>query len=173
MKCRVVSPSVVSCSGVQCGVACALPLIVVPVCSRRRTSSHCTIPSLHSHLNCTTPSLHPHPPQLPCMGRETLYAAGYLGLCPILYDKLQGHAAFKARSMRHCSALRLTSVSCWAPAPPGCLILLPVSTTLFRSSNTHRPLHIHIHTCTGFSGGSDGRRRRSRRRVCSVSVAPL
>eukprot|EP00775_Hariotina_reticulata_P013494 gene13495-13619_t len=25
----------------------------------------------------------------PCAGRETLYAAGYLGLCPILYDKLK------------------------------------------------------------------------------------
>eukprot|EP00879_Flechtneria_rotunda_P002437 GHRR01002634.1.p1 GENE.GHRR01002634.1~~GHRR01002634.1.p1 ORF type:complete len:288 (+),score=56.02 GHRR01002634.1:321-1184(+) len=31
----------------------------------------------------------------PCMGRETLYAAGYLGLCPILYDKLQNNGAFK------------------------------------------------------------------------------
>jgi hypothetical protein len=25
----------------------------------------------------------------PCIGRETLYAAGYLGLCPVLYDALQ------------------------------------------------------------------------------------
>jgi hypothetical protein len=25
----------------------------------------------------------------PCVGRETLYAAGYLGLCPVLYDALR------------------------------------------------------------------------------------
>jgi len=25
----------------------------------------------------------------PCIGRETLYAAGYLGLCPVLYDMLR------------------------------------------------------------------------------------
>jgi len=25
----------------------------------------------------------------PCIGRETLYAAGYLGLCPVLYDSLR------------------------------------------------------------------------------------
>jgi solute carrier family 25 (mitochondrial citrate transporter), member 1 len=25
----------------------------------------------------------------PCVGRETLYAAGYLGLCPVLYDVLR------------------------------------------------------------------------------------
>ncbi|KAF8058077.1 mcfT [Scenedesmus sp. PABB004] len=31
----------------------------------------------------------------PCMGRETLYAAGYLGLCPILYDKLKDSDALK------------------------------------------------------------------------------
>eukprot|EP00878_Enallax_costatus_P026933 GHUV01028948.1.p2 GENE.GHUV01028948.1~~GHUV01028948.1.p2 ORF type:complete len:190 (+),score=34.71 GHUV01028948.1:952-1521(+) len=31
----------------------------------------------------------------PCMGRETLYAAGYLGLCPILYDKLKKTQQFK------------------------------------------------------------------------------
>eukprot|EP00882_Tetradesmus_deserticola_P007163 GHRQ01007542.1.p1 GENE.GHRQ01007542.1~~GHRQ01007542.1.p1 ORF type:complete len:215 (+),score=82.21 GHRQ01007542.1:771-1415(+) len=31
----------------------------------------------------------------PCVGRETLYAAGYLGLCPILYDKLKDSQHFK------------------------------------------------------------------------------
>jgi hypothetical protein len=37
-------------------------------------------------------------PQWPCMGRETLYAAGYLGLCPILYDKLKASSTFKVTS---------------------------------------------------------------------------
>eukprot|EP00877_Chromochloris_zofingiensis_P003385 jgi/Chrzof1/13047/Cz07g17260.t1 len=32
---------------------------------------------------------------VPCLGRETLYAAGYLGLCPILYDYLKGNPALK------------------------------------------------------------------------------
>lgn len=31
----------------------------------------------------------------PCIGRETLYAAGYLGLCPILFDKLKDTQQFK------------------------------------------------------------------------------
>jgi hypothetical protein len=34
-------------------------------------------------------------PQWPCAGRETLYAAGYLGLCPILYDKLKDSQQLK------------------------------------------------------------------------------
>jgi hypothetical protein len=33
--------------------------------------------------------------QGPCVGRETLYAAGYLGLCPILFDKLKDSQQFK------------------------------------------------------------------------------
>lgn len=33
--------------------------------------------------------------QAPCIAREGLYAAGYLGLCPILYDKLKENPALK------------------------------------------------------------------------------
>lgn len=38
--------------------------------------------------------------QGPCIGRETLYAGGYLGLCPMLYDMLKAKAGFSGRSMR-------------------------------------------------------------------------
>jgi hypothetical protein len=36
-----------------------------------------------------------HAVQAPCMGREMLYAAGYLGLCPVLYDRLKGAEVLK------------------------------------------------------------------------------
>lgn len=48
---------------------------------------------LHSFISTFLPAL-----QWPCMGRETLYAAGYLGLCPILYDKLKSSDTFKVRA---------------------------------------------------------------------------
>ncbi|GBF91836.1 hypothetical protein Rsub_04941 [Raphidocelis subcapitata] len=41
------------------------------------------------HFFSTYPATSIYRGLAPCIGRETLYAAGYLGLCPVLYDTLR------------------------------------------------------------------------------------
>jgi hypothetical protein len=70
--------------GVSAGVATPTELIIIqqqkhcaPLAATVRDfASRYSAPSLFRGLG-------------PCVGRETLYAAGYLGLCPVLYDVLR------------------------------------------------------------------------------------
>jgi hypothetical protein len=77
-------------------------LAVAPALRLRRARARAPSSSVTGRLGCCLL-------QGPCIMRESLYAAGYLGLCPILYDKLKGSESLKVRAREGGGAAQRTA----------------------------------------------------------------